>query len=116
MSLQPDELFDDSYEALLSLSSMLGDVHSRATPEEVLATLPTGTFKDWKKEDSETRCPICLDDVSTPPLALGTSADGRSFGIVRAFGCRHEANRVYTLVAQELLGGGYSCFLREVVQ
>lgn len=43
---------------------MLGEVRSRATPEEVIASLPTGTFKDWKKEDSETRCPICLDDVS----------------------------------------------------
>ncbi|KAH0826344.1 hypothetical protein J3R83DRAFT_5299 [Lanmaoa asiatica] len=58
----PDELFDDSYEALLSLSSMLGDVRSRATPEEVIASLPTGTFREWKKDDSETRCPICLDD------------------------------------------------------
>ncbi|KAG9311229.1 hypothetical protein JVU11DRAFT_8306 [Chiua virens] len=58
----PDELFDDSYEALLSLSSMLGEVRSRATPEEVIASLPTGTFREWKKADSETRCPICLDD------------------------------------------------------
>lgn len=62
---QPDELFDDSYEALLSLSSMLGEVRSKATPEDVITSLPTGTFKEWKKDDSETRCPICLDDVST---------------------------------------------------
>jgi hypothetical protein len=60
-------MFDDSYEALLSLSSMLGDVRSRVTPEDVIASLPTGTFKEWKKDDSETRCPICLDDVSTIP-------------------------------------------------
>lgn len=40
-------------------------MRSRATPEDVIASLPTGTFKEWKKDDSETRCPICLDDVST---------------------------------------------------
>ncbi|KIJ63981.1 hypothetical protein HYDPIDRAFT_51823, partial [Hydnomerulius pinastri MD-312] len=57
-----DELFDSSYEGLLSLSSALGEVRSRATPDEVISALPTGTFKDWAKEDSETRCPICLDD------------------------------------------------------
>ena len=43
---------------------MLGEVRSRATPEDVIASLPTGTFKEWKRDDSETRCPICLDDVS----------------------------------------------------
>ncbi|KAF8841419.1 hypothetical protein BDN67DRAFT_883781, partial [Paxillus ammoniavirescens] len=57
-----DEMFDDSYEALLSLSNALGEVRSRATPEDVIATLPSGTFEEWQKEDSETRCPICLDD------------------------------------------------------
>jgi hypothetical protein len=65
-------MFDDSYEALLSLSNALGEVRSRATPEDVIATLPTGTFEEWQKEDSETRCPICLDDVSTPSRAVGS--------------------------------------------
>ena len=49
---------------------MLGEVRSKATPEEVIASLPTGTFKEWKKDDSETRCPICLDDVSAVPFFL----------------------------------------------
>ncbi|KAF9230919.1 hypothetical protein BU15DRAFT_56734, partial [Melanogaster broomeanus] len=57
-----DEEFDDSYEGLLSLSNALGEVRSRATPEEMIASLPNGTFKEWEKEDSETRCAICLDD------------------------------------------------------
>ncbi|KAH7890228.1 hypothetical protein F5I97DRAFT_1791417, partial [Phlebopus sp. FC_14] len=57
-----DELFDPSYESLLSLSSAIGEVRSKATPDEVIASLPTATFKEWAKEDSETRCPICLDD------------------------------------------------------
>ena len=49
---------------------MLGEVCSKATPEEVIASLPTGTFKEWKKDDSEMRCPICLDDVSSSPSLL----------------------------------------------
>lgn len=58
----PDELFDSSYEGLLSLGETLGEVRSKATPADVIASLPTGTYQAWAKEDSETRCPICLDD------------------------------------------------------
>ncbi|KAG6334530.1 hypothetical protein ID866_4564 [Astraeus odoratus] len=58
----PDELFDSSYEALLSLSSVIGEARSRATPEEVIASLENATYREWAREDSETRCPICLDD------------------------------------------------------
>lgn len=103
---QPDELFDDSYEALLSLSSMLGEVRSRATPEEVIASLPTGTFKEWKKDDSETRCPICLEDVSIFVFCC-TLADRHSLRVVRTIGCGHEAHRVYALVTQKLFGSEY---------
>jgi hypothetical protein len=60
---QPDELFDSSYEGLLSLGETLGEVRSKATPADVIASLPTGTYQAWAKEDSETRCPICLDDA-----------------------------------------------------
>ncbi|KAG2755034.1 hypothetical protein P692DRAFT_20690514, partial [Suillus brevipes Sb2] len=58
-----DELFDSSYEGLLSLGETLGEVRSKATPADVIASLPTGTYQAWAKEDSETRCPICLDDA-----------------------------------------------------
>ncbi|KAG2343393.1 hypothetical protein BDR05DRAFT_962902 [Suillus weaverae] len=58
----PDELFDSSYEGLLSLGETLGEARSKATPADVIASLPTGTYQAWAKEDSETRCPICLDD------------------------------------------------------
>ncbi|KAG2036357.1 hypothetical protein BDR03DRAFT_825342, partial [Suillus americanus] len=58
-----DELFDSSYEGLLSLGETLGEARSKATPADVIASLPTGTYQAWAKEDSETRCPICLDDA-----------------------------------------------------
>lgn len=58
----PDELFDPSYEALLSLSDAIGEVHSKATPEDVINSLQSATYKEWASEDSEMRCPICLDD------------------------------------------------------
>jgi hypothetical protein len=61
--MKPDELFDSSYEGLLSLGETLGEVRSKATPADVIASLPTGTYQAWAKEDSETRCPICLDDA-----------------------------------------------------
>ncbi|KAH7922006.1 hypothetical protein BV22DRAFT_969121, partial [Leucogyrophana mollusca] len=64
-----DELFDSSYEGLLSLSAQLGEARSRATPDEVIASLTSGEYKDWATEDSETRCPICLDDYEpTDPV------------------------------------------------
>ncbi|KAK0473411.1 hypothetical protein IW261DRAFT_693149 [Armillaria novae-zelandiae] len=58
-----DEDFDDSYEGLLSLSSILGDV-PKATPADVISGMKTGLFKDWSTSDSDHRCPICLDDYS----------------------------------------------------
>jgi len=57
-----DEDFDSSYESLLSLASALGEVRPRATPNHVIAALPTGFYKDWRTPDSDERCPICLDD------------------------------------------------------
>ncbi|KAH7908800.1 hypothetical protein BJ138DRAFT_986149, partial [Hygrophoropsis aurantiaca] len=57
-----DEMFDSSYEGLLSLSEELGEVRSKATSDDAIASLPTAQYKDWATKDSETRCPICLDD------------------------------------------------------
>jgi len=57
-----DEDFDSSYENLLSLSTALGEAKSRAVPEQVITSLPTGFYKDWATTGSDQRCPICLDD------------------------------------------------------
>ncbi|KIM86611.1 hypothetical protein PILCRDRAFT_49851, partial [Piloderma croceum F 1598] len=59
---QRDEDFDSSYESLLSLASTLGEARPKATPNHVIAALPTGFYKDWQTADSDQRCPICLDD------------------------------------------------------
>ncbi len=59
-----DEDFDSSYEGLLALAATLGEVKPRSTPSHVIDALPIGTFKEWRKKDSDSRCPICLDDVS----------------------------------------------------
>lgn len=61
--LQRDEDFDESYESLLALATTLGDAKPRATPAHHLAALPTAFYKDWQTPDSDSRCPICLDDV-----------------------------------------------------
>ncbi|GJJ12956.1 hypothetical protein Clacol_007203 [Clathrus columnatus] len=57
-----DEDFDSSYENLLQLSSLIGDVKPRGTAPHLLAKMPTGFYKDFIEPDGETRCPICLDD------------------------------------------------------
>ncbi|EIW75678.1 hypothetical protein CONPUDRAFT_65507, partial [Coniophora puteana RWD-64-598 SS2] len=57
-----DEFFDSSYEGLIELASMLGDAKPRSTPADVVASLPSAKYQDWANADSETRCPICLDD------------------------------------------------------
>jgi len=61
---QRDEDFDASYESLLSLAATIGEVRPRHTPDSVINSLPTGTFKEWRNAESDQRCPICLDDVS----------------------------------------------------
>ena len=61
--LQRDEDFDESYEGLLSLAASIGEAKPRATPDDVVAKMETGLYKDWKNCDSDQRCPICLDDV-----------------------------------------------------
>ena len=63
-ALQRDEDFDPSYENLLTLASTLGEVRPKATPSHVISSLSTGLYKDWQKPESDTRCPICLEDVS----------------------------------------------------
>ncbi|KAK7054233.1 RING-type domain-containing protein [Favolaschia claudopus] len=57
-----DEDFDSSYETLLSLGGWIGDARPKATPDNVLSSLETATYKDWATTDSDQRCPICLDD------------------------------------------------------
>jgi hypothetical protein len=59
-----DDEFDDSYDGLLRLGVLLGEVKGRGTPQEIVDALPTATYKEWSNaQDCETRCPICLDDV-----------------------------------------------------
>jgi hypothetical protein len=65
---QRDEDFDTSYESLLSLAATIGEVRPRHTPDTVINSLPTGTFKEWRNTESDQRCPICLDDVSIQQL------------------------------------------------
>lgn len=57
-----DEDFDGSYETLISLEAALGEVKPRATPDHVIAGLEAAFYKDWATDDSDERCPICLDD------------------------------------------------------
>ena len=53
-----------SYEGLLSLSTLLGDVKPRGTPADIISSLPKGTYGEWVRPGhTEERCPICLDDV-----------------------------------------------------
>ncbi|KAG6888401.1 hypothetical protein C0992_008557 [Termitomyces sp. T32_za158] len=59
----PDEDWNSDYESLLSLAAQLGEVKPRSTPAEVIDSMETGLYKDWKTADSDHRCPICLDDT-----------------------------------------------------
>ncbi|KAG6865272.1 hypothetical protein C0991_004011 [Blastosporella zonata] len=59
-----DEDFNGDYESLILLASTLGDAKPRSTPDEVIAGLETGLFKDWRTAESDQRCPICLDDMT----------------------------------------------------
>ncbi|KAJ7639028.1 hypothetical protein FB45DRAFT_741159 [Roridomyces roridus] len=70
---QRDEDFDNSYETLLSIGAIIGDVKPRATPGHVIAGLESATYKEWATAESDQRCPICLDDyqASDPVTKLG---------------------------------------------
>ncbi|TEB27930.1 hypothetical protein FA13DRAFT_1776230 [Coprinellus micaceus] len=59
-----DEEFDESYEALLSLSSVVGDARPRGTSPTVLNTMEKGKYADWATAEGDKRCPICLDDYT----------------------------------------------------
>ena len=49
---------DMSYEGLLSLSTLLGDVKPRGTPSEIVSSLPKGTYAEWATPgETEERCP-----------------------------------------------------------
>ncbi|KAI0666381.1 hypothetical protein C8Q78DRAFT_984142, partial [Trametes maxima] len=66
-----DEDFDVSYEGLLSLSSLLGDVKPRGTPADIITSLPKGTYSEWARPGTtEERCPICLDDYQPTDQCL----------------------------------------------
>jgi hypothetical protein len=69
---QRDEDFDTSYESLLSLAATIGEVRPRNTPDHVINSLPSGTFKEWRNAESDQRCPICLDDVSIQQSLLSS--------------------------------------------
>lgn len=64
LDLQRDEDLDTSYEALIELSGLLGEVRPRGLSEQAIAALPSGTYGEWATPgETEERCPICLDDV-----------------------------------------------------
>ena len=95
---QRDEDFDASYESLLSLAATIGDVRPRHTPDHVINSLPTATFKEWRNAESDQRCPICLDDVSTQQLLDALSPSDHAFAVPRGrFG--HETVRLLALAA-----------------
>ncbi|KAJ7595636.1 hypothetical protein C8J56DRAFT_774643, partial [Mycena floridula] len=67
-----DEDFDNSFEGLTQLSSIVGDAKPRATPQHIVTAMDTAFYKDWATSDSDQRCPICLDDYKSldPVLKL----------------------------------------------
>lgn len=69
---QRDEDFDESYENLLNLAATLGDARPRSTPDDVVAGLEAGLYKDWATPDSDQRCPICLDDVGVSTTSFSS--------------------------------------------
>jgi hypothetical protein len=60
---QRDEDFDESYESLISLAAALGEAKPRGAPPEIVEKMDKGKYKNWKTDESDVRCPICLDDV-----------------------------------------------------
>ncbi|KAF9559948.1 hypothetical protein CPC08DRAFT_637153, partial [Agrocybe pediades] len=65
-----DEEFDDSYENLISLSQWLGDAKPKSTPSDILEKMEKAQYKDWATDDSDKRCPICLDDYGQTDKVL----------------------------------------------
>ncbi|TFK21383.1 hypothetical protein FA15DRAFT_597971, partial [Coprinopsis marcescibilis] len=57
-----DEDFDESYDNLLSLAAGIGEVRPRGTPANIVESLQSAIYKDMANTESDTRCPICLDD------------------------------------------------------
>ncbi|KAL6303717.1 hypothetical protein BKA93DRAFT_734388, partial [Sparassis latifolia] len=70
-----DDELDASYEGLLSLAEFLGEAKPRGTPADVVASLPSGVYRDWASPgNTEERCPICLDDYQPTDPVLKLSA------------------------------------------
>ncbi|KAJ7284027.1 hypothetical protein C8J57DRAFT_751635 [Mycena rebaudengoi] len=65
-----DEDFDASYENLLTLSGIIGDVKPKSTPQHVIADLESGLYQEWATPESDKRCPICLDDYEPSDSVL----------------------------------------------
>ncbi|KAF7332063.1 RING-type domain-containing protein [Mycena kentingensis (nom. inval.)] len=86
-----DEDLDMSYEGLLSLSGIIGDARPKGASEEMIAGLDSASFGEWATEDSDQRCPICLDDYR------------RSDVVMRLGECRHWLHK--ECLVQWLQGG-----------
>lgn len=56
-SLQEDDEFDSSYEALLRLSAQIGDVKPKGVPVEALSKLRTFPYSQWPYIDHKTSSP-----------------------------------------------------------
>ncbi|TRM58565.1 hypothetical protein BD626DRAFT_360608, partial [Schizophyllum amplum] len=54
-----------SSEDFLRLPGSLGGV-PRGAPPQLVQELESAQYKDWKTQDSDIHCPICLDDVIQP--------------------------------------------------
>ncbi|KIY50242.1 hypothetical protein FISHEDRAFT_13771, partial [Fistulina hepatica ATCC 64428] len=67
---QRDEDFDQSYEGLLRLSAALGEARPLGIPEETISGMEYAKYKDWANADSDTRCPICLDDYNSTDMVM----------------------------------------------
>lgn len=64
-----DEDFDQSYESLLRLGALVGEAKPRGASSSTVDSLEKAEYKDWATEDSDKRCPICLDDYTpTDPV------------------------------------------------
>ncbi|KAH9925969.1 uncharacterized protein B0H18DRAFT_1007178 [Fomitopsis serialis] len=73
--VQRDQNLDTSYEALLELTSLLGEGRPRGLSEQVIASLPGATYREWATPgETEERCPICLDDYTAEDAVLKVPA------------------------------------------
>lgn len=96
---------------MISLAQTLGEAKPRATPENVIASLETGKYKDWKTPDSDQRCPICLDDVCRFSFSMGAETDCQPFFSVSTRRRRLKARGLFALAASRMSSGAVFFFL-----